>query len=191
MSSLRAALEKALVANPDDLATHMAYADHLTEQGDPRGEFIQVQLALEDPRRSPEQRESLRRREQDLLQKYQREWLGEAAEALLGELSEEQLIQRFGLQYTHANFAEFRFARGWLDQLRLKSFTTAFAAAVGRSPTLGLMRELTVTNTQYDDTGNGELAKWPGLECLRRFQLGPEDRRCFIQGHDILPALAR
>jgi uncharacterized protein (TIGR02996 family) len=42
----RAALETALFDHPDDLATHMAYADLLREQGDPRGEFIQVQLAL-------------------------------------------------------------------------------------------------------------------------------------------------
>jgi uncharacterized protein (TIGR02996 family) len=45
---LREALEAALVENPDDLAAHRAYADHLMELGDPRGEFIQVQLALED-----------------------------------------------------------------------------------------------------------------------------------------------
>ena len=44
---LRSALESALVADPDDLATHMAYADYLSDQGDPRGEFIRVQLARE------------------------------------------------------------------------------------------------------------------------------------------------
>ena len=48
MSSLRAALEDAIAANPDDRAAHSAYADLLTEEGDPRGEFIAVQLALED-----------------------------------------------------------------------------------------------------------------------------------------------
>src|SRR2546425_1209332 len=47
-SPLRRSLEDALAEDPDDLATHMAYADHLVELGDPRGEFIQVQLALED-----------------------------------------------------------------------------------------------------------------------------------------------
>src|SRR5437870_4588525 len=38
---MREALESALVANPDDLANHMAYADWLSDQGDPSGEFIQ------------------------------------------------------------------------------------------------------------------------------------------------------
>lgn len=72
MTTLRQALEAALLDQPDDVATHMAYADHLLEQGDPRGEFIQVQLALEDPARSPAQRETLRRREAELLQQHQR-----------------------------------------------------------------------------------------------------------------------
>src|SRR5690349_6988044 len=43
------ALQSALVENPDDLASHMAYADYLTEQGDPLGDFVRTQLALEDP----------------------------------------------------------------------------------------------------------------------------------------------
>src|SRR5437868_14121168 len=41
--SMREALEEALAASPDDLASHMAYADWLSEQPDPadqaRGEF--------------------------------------------------------------------------------------------------------------------------------------------------------
>src|SRR5262245_17823379 len=56
-ASLQAALEEALFANPDDRAAHSAYADYLHEQGDPRGEFIQIQLALEDAGRSLEERE--------------------------------------------------------------------------------------------------------------------------------------
>ncbi len=39
-ASLREALETALLDNPDDIAAHMAYADYLQEQGDPRDEFI-------------------------------------------------------------------------------------------------------------------------------------------------------
>src|SRR5436190_22265883 len=46
-SPTRRALEQALAEDPDDLAAHSAYADLLVELGDPRGEFIQVQLALE------------------------------------------------------------------------------------------------------------------------------------------------
>src|SRR5947209_4338233 len=66
--SMRQALEAALVADPDDLAGHMAYADWLSEQADPadqaRAEFIGVQLALEDA--SHPEKERLRQREQGL-----------------------------------------------------------------------------------------------------------------------------
>src|SRR5947209_6035053 len=80
-SSLREALEQALVAHPDDLASHMAYADWLGEQEDPalrdRGEFIRVQLALEDESRPAAERKKLQRQEQKLLDARAREWLGD------------------------------------------------------------------------------------------------------------------
>src|SRR6516165_4013070 len=78
-SSQREALEAALAENPDDLATHMAYADWLNDQGDPRGEFSQAQLALEEPGRSPKERKSLQKREQELLSIYERQWIGDLA----------------------------------------------------------------------------------------------------------------
>src|SRR5262249_2368564 len=53
-SPLREALEEAIFESPDDVASHAAYADYLQEQGDPRGEFIQVQLALEDEKLAAE-----------------------------------------------------------------------------------------------------------------------------------------
>src|SRR5262249_60165679 len=83
MPSLRDWLEAALVEDHDDLATHRAYADYLQEQGDPRGEFIQVQLALEDPERTTEERWELKRRERELLAEHEREWLGSLADELL------------------------------------------------------------------------------------------------------------
>lgn len=41
------ALEAAIIASPDDRAPYEVYADWLAERGDPRGEWIHVQLALE------------------------------------------------------------------------------------------------------------------------------------------------
>ena len=46
----KAQLEKSIFKNPDDATAHRAYADWLTQQGDPRGEFIRVQLELERSR---------------------------------------------------------------------------------------------------------------------------------------------
>src|SRR5215207_9293521 len=89
---LRDAMEAALHDDPDDLATHRAYADLLCEEGDPRGEFIQVQLALEDESLSPEQRQRLRAREAALLAAHEREWLGELAPWLLGTPEEQRAL---------------------------------------------------------------------------------------------------
>ena len=69
-SALQQSLEAALVEEPDDLAAHSAYADYLMEQGDPRGEFIQVQLALEDPARLAKERQRLRERETALQEQH-------------------------------------------------------------------------------------------------------------------------
>src|SRR5262245_39656157 len=91
--TLRQTLEEALVAEPDDVATHAAYADHLLESADPldqaRGEFVQVQLALEDESRPEEERTRLQERESDLLGKHQRTWLGGLAPFLLGPAEDE------------------------------------------------------------------------------------------------------
>jgi uncharacterized protein (TIGR02996 family) len=67
---VREALEEALLDNPDDLAAASAYADYLIEQGDPQGELIQVQLALEDEGRPAAERKELQKREKALLKKY-------------------------------------------------------------------------------------------------------------------------
>jgi uncharacterized protein (TIGR02996 family) len=80
--SLRESLEAAIRANPDDRAAHSAYADYLQEQGDPRGELIAVQLALEDPR-TPEELQRLQAREKQLLDEHRREWVGTALPAAL------------------------------------------------------------------------------------------------------------
>ena len=44
-------VEDAIHADFEDLSTHMAYADYLGDKGDPRGEYIQAQLRMEDETR--------------------------------------------------------------------------------------------------------------------------------------------
>ena len=61
-----AALEAAVVANPDDRAVHAALADFHLERGDPRGEFIRVQLALEELAPSDPMASGLREQEKCL-----------------------------------------------------------------------------------------------------------------------------
>src|SRR6516162_2405654 len=122
--SLREALEEALVANPDDLASHSAYADWLAEQPGPadqaRGEFVRVQLALEDERKPAAERKKLQEQEAHLLQAHQREWLGGLAEYLLDEKDNYRPTGRW--------------ARGWLDSLEVGRLTVPFARALAKAP---------------------------------------------------------
>lgn len=126
------ALERALAANPDDLAGHSAYADYLMEQGDPRGEFIQIQLALEDESRSPVERKKLREREAQLLAQHAKTWLGDAGRFLVGNWSGD------GKPY------HYRFVRGWLDLVRVLPEPDALIAVLARSPEASLLRRLEV-----------------------------------------------
>lgn len=184
MLSLRDALESALVEDPDDLATHYAYADFLQEQGDPRGEFIQVQIALEDPQRSEKERRTLQARAKDLLRAHQREWLGILADELFpsdGELVEAwpQPIHRL---YQH------QFSRGWLDSLVLhensdygfRTYRTELGSLLCLASEARLLRKLTL---EFDHGLVEALLASPFLLNLRVFQLG-RARRGF---HDISP----
>jgi uncharacterized protein (TIGR02996 family) len=169
MSSLREALETALVENPDDLATHRAYADYLQEHGDPRGEFIQVQLALEETGKSDEERRDLQQREQELLAEHAREWLGELGEELLGSIEEAPDL----LEETFKPY-DIRFARGWLDRIvrRLNSVTGGdLGGLLCRVPQARLLRELIL------ECAGGivpHLVSSPFLTNLRVFRLGEQ-----------------
>jgi uncharacterized protein (TIGR02996 family) len=93
---------------PDDLVAWSAYADYLTEQEDPRGEFMAVQIALERGQTSYEERADLLKREAKLLADLDA-WLGpELAKAVRG--------------YSGRKGKEpppFVFRRGWLHGLAL------------------------------------------------------------------------
>src|SRR5262249_35876402 len=120
--------------DPDDLATHAAYADLLSDAGDPRGEFIQVQLALEDEKLKPAERNKLQKREQALLKKHQRDWLGDLAPHLLRGTEADALTT-------------FRvcFRPGWLDSLELGSrLSLSLPRLLAQAPQLRLLRRLEI-----------------------------------------------
>jgi uncharacterized protein (TIGR02996 family) len=107
---MQAELEQRLLDDPDDLGAFAVYADWLTDRGDPRGAFLHLQLQLEDPSLTPQQRQSLQDRERHLLQKHGRDWLGQLAEAL--------------------EDVTWRFERGFLGRLDLRELTAELAQAL-------------------------------------------------------------
>jgi uncharacterized protein (TIGR02996 family) len=145
----RRAFEAALAAHPDEAAAHHAYADYLTEQDDPRGEFIQVQLALEDETRPKKERNALRKREEALLKKYARTWLGDAGRFLVGTWC--------GPDQPY----EVRFARGWLDYVRMLPFPEPAVAAVAGAPEARLLRHLEVVHNPRDTEVVDDLVRAP------------------------------
>jgi uncharacterized protein (TIGR02996 family) len=182
-SGVREALEKDLLENPDDLAVASAYADYLSEQGDPRGELIQAQLALEDQSRPAGERKRLQQQEANLLKAHARDWLGELAPFLLKGRDP-------GRAPRH------QFARGWLDSLEISALSLSYGRALARTPQARLLRRLvieTLVDPEEDEDAPGEdeaadvpaevdereAALWPlvksaSLQNVRVFQLGEQ-----------------
>ncbi len=165
---VRQALEDALAEDPDDLASHMAYADHLAELGDPRGEFIQAQLALENDRVPPQERERLRRREEELLAAYAHVWLGDLSPYLLDQSGVHRWDREHGRGY------QYRFARGWIDSLRLYDYDPRLAAAFRANPLCRLLRRLVVVGSRHE-LDFRHMAESPYLANVRALQVGAED----------------
>ncbi len=193
------AFERALTNDPDDVAGWCAYADYLSEHGDPRGEFMQVQLALENESLPPAERQNLKTREAELLKKHERDWLGPLAAFILDAES----VPFFnGREQSKRTPVGHRFARGWLSRLEFHRLTVGQARAFANVPHARLLRELAVEEVEseapagrqeryidsyyepgpdvpadidpYDDPGLHALCRCPHLGSLRVFRLGEE-----------------
>jgi uncharacterized protein (TIGR02996 family) len=184
-SPMREAFEQAILDHPDEVANYAAYADWLTEQGDPRGEFIQVQLALEDETRPAAERAALQERENELQERHEEEWLGPLTPHLLSYYDD-----------TGRPWSEHRWQRGFLASLRVQCFTTRFAQMLATAPAARFLRELRVFGeARYFSTHREarppdpqvplpegvrrwELLELIGAPCLRNlriFQMGDVD----------------
>jgi uncharacterized protein (TIGR02996 family) len=69
-------LEARILSNPDDLDAYAVYGDWLSEQGDPRGELVAIQLKRVERPDDP----TLIERQTKLLADHAKVWLGELAE---------------------------------------------------------------------------------------------------------------
>jgi len=145
-SSVAEALEKALAADPHDLTAACAYADYLYEQGDPRGEFMQVQIALEDESRSPAERTALKKQEAKLLKQYEKDWLGSLAAITVD--AESVPFWAGGKERQRAPVAH-RFARGWLSRLEFHRLTVGQARVLAQA-SARFLRELLVELVEYE-----------------------------------------
>ena len=68
------ALLHAILADPDDDAPCLVYADWLEEHGDPRGEFIRLQIQIATLSEEDVRRPALEQRECELLEAHGKTW---------------------------------------------------------------------------------------------------------------------
>jgi uncharacterized protein (TIGR02996 family) len=207
------AFERALIANPRDLATMSMYADYLMEQGDPRGEFMQVQIALEDESRSTMERKQLQVREQELLAKHERDWLSNLPRHLLDRTPNRPYRDNPDLPAVPAT--EHRWRRGFLAELMVECLTVRLAQALADSAATRFLQRLHIVSTAYylsmrDDTTPRrvpgppeyrgydewlELLGAPLLRCLRVFQMGDDDgeppEEGWMDNHTNAPGIER
>ncbi len=184
------AIERAVIANPHDLAARSAYADFLTEKGDPRGEFIRVQLALEDPSLPSAERKKFAAKEKDLMARHK---LGDWAKAI-PEVTENNWDRAENNDPTGGK--NLIFQGGLLTTINIGRLSVPIARALFRSgPETRFVHNLFVGAFAYDDEEEGEedapaepgvppvpegverpsqhlLVRWPQLRHIRRFVWG-------------------
>ncbi|MFQ3651692.1 MAG: TIGR02996 domain-containing protein [Gemmataceae bacterium] len=168
MTPLQSQLEADLLRDPDDRLTHMAYGDYLAERGDPRGELIQVQLALEAPQCTPEQRRDLSQRESDLLDRHWSSFLGPLADYIVDRNSLDNRVT---------------FRRGWVDSIRVGLLDRGLARALVEMPNRQLLRSLRLIRILSNRCEGrpdprealGELAKLTNVPRLRSLSLGDHE----------------
>ena len=192
------AFEKTLIAHPEDRAAWSAYADYLSEKGDPRGEFMAVQIALEDESLPKAQRTALKKQETKLLKAHERDWLGPLAAFTLDYVKPEKSYR--------AGAVEYAFRRGWVAELHVPQLSVDLARAMVKADGLKFLQALFIdteameypagsTVPDYADgtyelgpdlpKGGDEvemetvayhvLARFPHFAAVRRFRLGNKD----------------
>lgn len=187
---------------PDDDGPRLIYADWLDEQGDPRGEFIRVQLALARLSGSDRRRPGLLRAERELLGRYGARWaapfrgLATGPVFRRGFVDEVKVTARQFLARGATLFAVWPFRRlylldlgGHLDAVlsspllsRLSGLTAyaqhlgePLARAVADSPHLAGLTELRLGRNRVGDAGAGWMAASPFLSRLEVLDLSENE----------------
>ena len=135
---MREKLEKKIIERPNDLKRHEAYAAWLKENDDPRGHFVDLQIALENKSLTREKRFELESDRQELLDAHGRAWLGEVANFVLhypGETGDYEMRPGCNVWWW----------RGWIQGLQLDELTLKLSKILLQSRQTKLFRRLILT----------------------------------------------
>lgn len=138
MDPIRLALEATLRDAPDDTAAHAAYADYLAEHDDPRGDYIRLQLALEDRDQSPARLRAMEQAAFSIRQRNEREWLGPLYPFVHPDRGGLSVAEPVGPP------VDVQFRRGWIDRVQIRGLTRELAAALAACPLAAMLKELDV-----------------------------------------------
>src|SRR5262245_53427650 len=156
-----------ILDDPDDDAVRLIFADWLTEQDDPRGEFIRVQCELAGLSPGEPRWPGLDQRQRDLLLAHQEEWAGPLPGLVRRfnfrrgfphevEMTVPEFVDRGDGLLRAAPMAEVRLLRA-SAQLHLLAGCEA----------LRRLRGLSLSYGHLNDGAVHTLARLPGLEGLR------------------------
>ncbi len=163
-------LHKAVVADPDNDQPRLMMADWLDELGDPRGEFIRIQIRLARDRLSDPERIRLEQQQRELLQAHRRRWNGPLHQHLCTTTDLRVQGRRGGL-------------RGWTYQRGFASEITvdaaAFVAWCDRILEIGPIQQIRFVNLYpLQDTVLG----LPALAQMRSISLGSKSPNRHLDG---------
>lgn len=187
----RDALEAALIASPDDVAVHSAYADYLLEQGDPRGEFIRLQLAAEDRNQPVAKLRELEDQAYKIRQEHERDWLGELWEFVQRPPSARSVAEPMEPKVSVA------WKRGWVDGVRIWQLSSPMVRAIATHPLTRLLGSFAVVqNAEPIETRTApyEMAVPVSMRPLndsgrfahlRHFEVGSAEERVTATGYEI------
>lgn len=140
MSTTREALEASLVRFPDDVTLHMAYADCLIEEGDPRGEWIRLCLAKEQP----DIDSSVKRKIDNAIRRIRSANIS----TWNGPFSSYPVYPSFGAQDVKPEML-IRWKRGWIWHFQATPYDQTVIDLVLKHPYLRLLHTLILFRSQW------------------------------------------
>lgn len=165
-TNLEAALLQDIQESPGDDAPRAAYADLLQDRGDPRGEFIAIQLKRSQLPATHEQQTVLAAEEANLLQRHGAEWMGPALQECGAMARVAHLLDK--TQYA-------LFERGFIEHVSLsvRNYLRHAAALAQQHDVLKKVRLLNVNRSRrwYE-----HFAKCEAIKSLEQIDL---------QGHNL------
>ncbi|HEY7314122.1 MAG TPA: TIGR02996 domain-containing protein [Gemmataceae bacterium] len=162
----------AILDAPDDDGLRLIYADWLEEHGDsPRAEFIRVQVGLARLPNNDPNAAVLYTRQNHLLPRFEKAWLGELHSFLSGWFFRRGFVEsaRIGVKKLLAH-ADTLFRREPVQELAVRG-GRHLMHEVASSPHLARLTVLSFNNSYLDDAAAGILAASPFLKGLVHLSL--------------------